>query len=210
LEFGRNARIMCAMPITWKTLTAAAGLCAAALMGAVSIDAQQHADGPRFADDKLLRPDGYRSWVFLGAGLGMTYNPEGAPSGRPQRFTNVFVNPSSYEYFRKTGTWPDQTILLLEIRQALTEGSINKGGNYQGEVVALEAHVRDSRFPDKSAFFNFGRGGTEASATMIPETASCYTCHRTNAAVDNTFVQFYPELMEIARQKGTIKAGYHH
>jgi aspartate oxidase len=26
-----------------------------------------------------------------------------------------------------------------------------------------------------------------------------------NAAVDNTFVQFYPTLLEIARQKGTLR-----
>ncbi len=27
------------------------------------------------------------------------------------------------------------------------------------------------------------------------------------AAVDNTFVQFYPALLEIAKQKGTLAAG---
>jgi hypothetical protein len=40
---------------------------------------------------------------------------------------------------------------------------------------------------------------------MIPATAVCYSCHKQNGAVDNTFVQFYPTLIEIAKRKGTFK-----
>lgn len=92
----------------------------------------------------------------------------------------------------------------------MSEGCINKGGNYQGEIVGIEAEVKDSRFPGNWRFFGFGRGGTNASATAVPQDASCYTCHKANGAVENTFVQFYPELMAVARQKGTVNAGYQH
>ena len=47
------------------------------------------------------------------------------------------------------------------------------------------------------------RGAT--SAKPLPTTASCYSCHAQNGAVDNTFVQFYPTLSDIAKQKGTFK-----
>src|SRR5947209_5496918 len=30
--------------------------------------------------------------------------------------------------------------------------------------------------------------------------AACYACHRNNTAVDNTFVQFYPTLFEVAKR----------
>ncbi|MDQ1388830.1 MAG: hypothetical protein QOF56_2284 [Acidobacteriaceae bacterium] len=43
---------------------------------------------------------------------------------------------------------------------------------------------------------------------MIPTTAGCYTCHAEHAAVDTTFVQFYPTLLPIAKSKGTLSASY--
>jgi hypothetical protein len=36
----------------------------------------------------------------------------------------------------------------------------------------------------------------------------CYSCHEQHAAVDTTFVQFYPTLLEIAKKKGTLAPGY--
>jgi hypothetical protein len=39
----------------------------------------------------------------------------------------------------------------------------------------------------------------------IPSTAGCYSCHSQKGAVDNTFVQFYPTLIEAAKRNGTFK-----
>lgn len=38
--------------------------------------------------------------------------------------------------------------------------------------------------------------------------ADCYSCHEQHAAVDTTFVQFYPTLLEIAKQKKTLSPSY--
>jgi hypothetical protein len=43
---------------------------------------------------------------------------------------------------------------------------------------------------------------------MIPTTANCYSCHSEHAAVDTTFVQFYPTLLPIAKAKGTLSPNY--
>ena len=43
---------------------------------------------------------------------------------------------------------------------------------------------------------------------MIPTSADCYTCHAAHAAVDTTFVQFYPTLLPIAEHKGTLSPAY--
>ncbi len=163
---------------------------------------------PRYAaDDKLALPSDYREWVFLSSGLGMTYGAD-APS-RPPAFTNVFVNPSAYRSFLATGTWPDKTTLVLEVRGSSSQGSINRGGSYQSDVIAIEAEVKDrAKFPGKSwAFFSFGKSSL---GELLPHSADCYACHLAHGAVDNTFVQFYPALMEIARQKGTLASGYLH
>jgi len=38
--------------------------------------------------------------------------------------------------------------------------------------------------------------------------ARCVECHTKQTAVERTFVQFYPTLLEVARQKGTLKPGF--
>lgn len=162
---------------------------------------------PRFgADNELMRPENYREWIYLSSGLGMSYNPAAtAANNANPPFDNVFVTPSAYRSFLQTGTWPDKTMFVLELRGSASEGSINKQGRFQSQVLAVEVEVKDeSRFPGKWAFYEFGR--TATSAKPLPTTASCYSCHAQNGAVDNTFVQFYPTLADIARQKGTFKS----
>jgi len=170
----------------------------------LSMAAQQD---PRFTKDgQLMRPDNYREWIFLSSGLGMTYGfVEHAATVVAPRFDNVFVAPQAYKTFLETGTWPDKTIFALEIRSSASKGSINKGGHYQEAAVGLEVEVKDeSRFLDKWAFFDFSGSGVKA-AKAIPTGASCYSCHSANGAVDNTFVQFYPTLLPVAKAKGTLK-----
>ncbi len=159
-------------------------------------------DAPRYtADGRLLKPTGYREWVFLSAGFGMTYSP---PAGEP-RFDNVFVSPSAYKRFLETGAWPDLTVLVLEVRGSQSKGSINQGGHFQTDPVGFEVHLKDEkRFPGRWGFFVFHGG--EDTAAASPTTANCYFCHEKNGAVDSTFVQFYPTLLRVAKEKGTLKA----
>jgi Cytochrome P460 len=156
-------------------------------------------------DGQLKLPETYREWVYLTTGFDMSYNP--AMQMGHHMFDNVFVNPESYKAFVETGTWPDKTLLLLEVRGAKDKGSINKKGHYQGtDVMGLEVHVKDeTRFPGKWAFFVLDDGKT---GKMVPRSADCYTCHKAHAAVDTTFVQFYPTLLPIAQSRNTLAAAY--
>lgn len=164
---------------------------------------------PRFtADGQLTRPDNYREWIYLSSGLGMTYaSGAAAANAANPRFDNVFVTPQAYKAFLETGTWPDKTMFVLEVRSSAGNGSINKGGRYQDEIVGMEVHLKDaSRFPaTKWAFFEFGTSGRTAKA--LPPDSNCQTCHSMNGAVDQTFVQFYPTLIPVAKAKGTFKPG---
>ena len=139
----------------------------------------------------------------------MSYNLKEEASNHSM-FNTVFVNPSSYREFVKTGTWPDGTALVLENRGAVHGGehqaSINKHGLTQtNELMGLEVHVKDASLPGGWGFYAFDN---EKSAKIIPQAASCYSCHQQHAAVDTTFVQFYPTLMEISKEKKTLSKAY--
>ena len=162
---------------------------------------------PEYTSDAQLKfPDHYREWIYLTTGFDMSYNPAMQMADH-HMFDNVFVNPEAYKAFVETGTWPDKTMLVLEGRGAESKGSINQRGNYQGtETMGVEVHVKDeAHFPGKWAFFAFDDSKT---AKMIPTSATCYSCHADHAAVDTTFVQFYPTLLPIAKSKATLSAAY--
>jgi hypothetical protein len=131
----------------------------------------------------------------------MTYGRAGAAdANRNPFFDNVFVNPAAYQAFLKNGTWPDKTVMILEIRASDSKASINKGGSFQTRVGRVEVHVKDTA-KGGWAFYDFEPGSK--AATVLPKTADCYSCHEKNGAVDTTFVQFYPTLIDVAKSKGT-------
>ena len=105
--------------------------------------AQTGANIEYLSDGSMNLPKDYRQWTFLSSGINMTYGENGGNAANP-RFENVFVNPSAYVQFLKTGTWPDKTVLILEIRGSDSKVSINKDGRVQTNVAAIEAHVKDS------------------------------------------------------------------
>jgi hypothetical protein len=167
----------------------------------------QESQAPTYtADGKLNFPAQYREWIYLTSGVDMSYSPNGMNMGHSM-FDNVFVSPVAYKAFLQTGTWPDKTMLVLEARVAGSNASINKSGHFQTtELMGKEVHVKDeARFPGKWAFFGFDDATT---AKQVPKEAACYSCHEQHAAVDTTFVQFYPTLLNIAKAKGTLSAGY--
>ena len=170
------------------------------------LPAQAPPDDPRFTGDgQLMRPDNYREWIYLSSGLGMTYGPiDSAAAPSAERFDNVFVTPLAYKAFLQTGSWPDKTMFALEVRYSTSKGSINNGGHYQEGFAGLEIHLKDAeRFPTKWAFFEFGN--SQRTAKPFPANSSCQACHAKNGAVDETFVQFYPTLIPVAKAKGTLK-----
>ena len=178
-------------------------LCSAALLDS----ATPPVSGPEYTSDAQLKlPENYRQWVYLTTGFDMSYN-KAAMQMDHHMFDNVFVDREAYAAFQQSGTWPDKTVLVLEGRMAEGKGSINRKGNFQStEIMGIEAHVKDeARFPGKWAFFIFGDAKT---AKMVPTSMECYSCHADHAAVDTTFVQFYPTLLPIAQSKGTLSAAY--
>ena len=53
-------------------------------------------------ENTLIRPEGYREWVFVGSSLGLGYAdaPEGVATREDDFFHNVYIDPAGYEWFR--------------------------------------------------------------------------------------------------------------
>lgn len=181
------------------------GLFVAALKSAPSNHPLATMQKPRYtADHKLIRPTGTREWIFLSSGLGMNY-VAGGPNGSgqfPPQFTNVFVQPEAYREFKRTGHWPDKTMFALEVYTPANHGSINKQGSYQDSFSGLEVEVKDSSLDGGWAYY--GLGTDQESAAAFPK-EGCFNCHEKNAAVEHSFVQFYPDLLETALKLGVVK-----
>ena len=176
----------------------AALLLAGARGGAAAPAAAPEPAAPAFdAEGRLRLPEDYRGWVFVGASLGLSYAPE-AQGDESGVFHHTYLRPESYEAFRRTGRFPDKTMLVLELYEAARKVAPSKQGTFEGRRLAVEAAVKDEkRFPEGWAYFGFGNGERRASAPFPRQ--ACFECHREHAATDNVFTQFYPVLRDMRR-----------
>ena len=156
---------------------------------------------PRYVGDSLVRPDGYERWVLAGASLGLGYSePSGADAaGAPGgMFHNVYIEPTAYEHYVRTGRFREKTMLAMTIYAPGRKVPPSTQGYFEGELLAVEVALKDSeRYPGSWAYFNFGTGGPGSRARALPREA-CQACHLQNAADDNVFVQFYPTLRAVS------------
>jgi hypothetical protein len=129
-------------------------------------------------------------WVLVGTSLGLGYTD--ATDQGPGMFHRVYLEPSAYDHFLRTGRFREGTMLALAIRRPERQIPPSRAGWTEGELDGLEMAVKDgSRFEGGWAYFDFGR--SDAAAAPFPR-ARCAACHARHAALDNVFVQFYPQL----------------
>lgn len=167
------------------------------------------------ADGKLIRPTGYREWIFVGSSLGLSYSKPNENDQGPGLFHHIYIQPEAYRHYAETGTFPEKTMLVMEnysagSKEDNTAKDLTKdkeefehlNGHFEDRRVGVEVALKDSaRFPDSWAYFNFStRAGLLESAGAFPK-AMCWDCHNTHAAVDNVFLQFYPVLRESRPQQ---------
>src|SRR3981189_3745705 len=93
----------------------------------------------------LLRPSDYRDWEFLSAGYGMNYSPT---PGYDEAYTYVYVPRWAYREFVSSGKWPDQTMFVIDERDAHMKGSVASNEDDQTTLICLAVEVKDSaHFP---------------------------------------------------------------
>ena len=154
---------------------------------------------PRYAGDSLIRPDGFERWVLAGASVGLGYGePGGADlAGGPGLFHNVYIEPTAYQHYVRTGRFREKTLLAMTLYAPAQKAPPATRGQFQGEFMGAEFALKDSgRFPGGWAYFSFGKRGAGSRAVAMPRQA-CQSCHARHAADDNVFVQFYPTLRAV-------------
>lgn len=156
---------------------------------------------PRYTSSgRLVRPEGYREWMFVGANQGMGY-VEGQAKPRVN-YHNIYIQREAYRTFRDTGKFPDKTMLVMELTSVGTNASINKQGTFEDRFIGIEVALKDdSRFAEKWAYFNFiGEADKPLADAGAMRKEACWSCHNQHGAVDNVFVQFYPVLREFLKK----------
>ena len=161
--------------------------------------------GPKWnAKGELILPSEYHSWIFLGSPLTPHALNDGN-AGFPE-YHNVYIHPSAYQIYKKTGEFPEGTILLKELQLTLP-GSNDDGsrieasgrGFFPAQLNGIDISVKDSElFKDTNGwgFFNFGHHAPPyaETATVAPKDA-CAGCHIANAD-DMVFKKFYAPILD--------------
>lgn len=192
-----------------NTVTAIAVTTCIGLYAAVAQSTEEYPNvkiGPKFNEKgQLMQPKDFRRWVFIGSPI----TPNGLNNGKANfpEYHNVYVEPAAFEYYRKTGTWPEGTMMVKELH--LTEkGQLPDGSSVEpsgrgyfpgGGPSGLDISVKDSKRFAKTknwGFFNFGHHTPpyEAVSTEAPK-ESCAGCHIDNAKEDMVYVQFYKPIL---------------
>lgn len=153
---------------------------------------------PSFNDKgQLIRPDvSYREWVYIGTPL--TPNALNPPEAPFPEFHNVYIHPSDFDHWKRTGTFPDGTVIIKELVLIGATQAVSGKGYFMGEYTGLEAAIKDSkRFKDEPgywAYFTFGHSYPLADTAEAFPASACNACHEASAAEDFVFTQFYPVL----------------
>jgi hypothetical protein len=117
------------------------------------------------ATDTLIRPVGYRTWVLVGRS-----------TGEPASRSKIYVDPSSYREFARTGQFPEGTLMVWEADVPAAEAS----GQPHGNSPLLLASLKDrTRFEGGWGYFDFtgSNGAIAAKARALPDSTGCRVCH---------------------------------
>jgi len=155
-----------------------------------------------FKDGQLIRPENYREWVYVGTPL--TPNDMNDGEAPFPEFHSVYINRQGWDAYKKSGKFPDGTVLIKELVSVGSKTASSGEGYFMGEFIGLEAAVKDSkRYPKEPgywAYFSFGHSYPLAEATKPQKVANCAACHKERAGDDFVFTQYYPVL---SHAKGT-------
>ena len=182
-----------------------------ALMGAAVAlaDDSRNYEAAFTADGELIRPSGWREWVFVGSPL--TPNSLNGGEASFPEFHTVYIDPKSWEHYKKTGEFREGTMFAKELTlvgdTAGTSGIGFFNGEQQGFEIAHKDTKRYSKDTDGWAYYTFGhRPEPYADTTGAMPTAACAACHTAAAAEDMVFTQYYP-ILRGAKAAGDDGAG---
>jgi hypothetical protein len=160
-------------------------------------------------DGELIRPSGWREWVFVGSPL--TPNSLNGGEAAFPEFHSVYIDPDSWAHWKETGEFREGTMLAKELTlvgaTAATSGSGFFNGDLQGFEIAHKDSTRYSKDTGGWAYYSFGhKPEPYADTTAAMPIAACAACHTAAAADDMVFTQYYP-ILKAAKDAGDDGAG---
>ncbi len=151
---------------------------------------------------ELILPKNFNEWVFVGSPI----TPNGLNGGKANfpEYHNVYIEPGSYEIYKKTGEFPEGTIFFKELQLTIPgekpDGSRTEAsgrGYFPGKLNGADVTVKDSkRYADTGGwgYFNFNHHEPKAATAKAKPKAECAFCHMASAKKDDVWTQFYPLL----------------
>ena len=167
--------------------------------------------GPVYTDDgHLTLPEDYREWVYcLSTGFDMAYSPDGHES--PVCSTMSLSSRARTRLSLPPAPGPIRPCWCSKYagRKTRSSRSTRAGTIKTPMSVGREIFMRQGHgaFSGRLGVLRIRRHQARENDTANGRML-CHLCHRDHAAVDNTFVQFYPTLLPIATAKGTLSAAY--
>jgi len=156
----------------------------------------------------LILPENFHEWVYVGSPL--TPNALNGGQANFPEFHNVYIEPCSYEVYKKTNVFPEGTIFFKELQLVLPTSSTSLGefpdgstnepsgrGYFPGKWNGADVTVKDTeRYADSGGwgYFNFNHHEPKAATASVLPAEECAFCHIASAKKDDVWTQFYPLL----------------
>src|SRR5215470_12818968 len=204
-SYGRTA--MRPKLLAMTALVASGVIAAAFFEQSLSSISAQTQTRPRYLPEytesgDLILPKNFHEWVYVGSPL--TPNAlNGGKAGFPE-YHNVYIEPGSYEIYKKTYAFPEGTILFKELQLTLPgqnpDGSRTEPsgrGYFPGPFNGADVTVKDSkRYADTHGwgYYNFNHHEPKAPTAKAKPLNECAFCHIASAKKDDVWTQFYPLL----------------
>jgi len=161
------------------------------------------------ADGELIRPAGWREWVFVGSPV--TPNSLNGGAAPFPEFHSVYIDPVSWAHYKKTGIFREGTMFAKELTLVGATAATSGNGFFNGDLQGFEIAHKDSKRYSKEtggwAYYTFGHHAEPyANSTTAMPAAACAACHTGAAAEDMVFTQHYP-ILRAAKKAGNAGAG---
>lgn len=173
-----------------------------AVMGAAIAQTPSMIDtSSRLQTDNLIRvpeTNYRRDWNLLGSFSILADQPE---KGAKELYV-VYAEPASVAAYRKTGVFPDGTVIVKDVFATKTEALTTGTVSYADRLVGRFVMVKDTgnRYAGTSPLWGDGWGwgffeGDETRKTVTTDyTVDCLGCHEPARSQDLLYVQGYPIL----------------
>ncbi len=190
-------------------LPALVGVVAALLIGEAVADDSKKYEATFTANGDLIRPAGWREWIFVGSPL--TPNSLNGGEASFPEFHSVYIDPESWAHWKETGTFREGTMFAKELTLVGDTAATSGIGFFNGDLQGFEiAHKDSKRYSEDTsgwAYYSFGHQPEPyANTTAAMPTVACAVCHTAAAADDMVFTQYYP-IIRAAKGAGEAGAG---